>query len=90
MGESSQTAEIKIFTSPYCGACRTAKAYLSSKGIKFQELDVSTNQEMAAALFQITNQNSIPVILFGETGKFVVGFNRGLIDKYLEDSRSND
>ncbi len=46
------TKKIEIYTSPFCPYCHRAKSLLSSKGIDFEEIDVTTipgkRQEMAA------------------------------------------
>ena len=84
MSDSKQSSQIKVFSSSNCGYCQMVKAYFRSKGVEFQELDVSDDQ-VANEAFELTNQRVVPVILFEKTNNVVIGFNRNLIDKYLEE-----
>jgi glutaredoxin 3 len=36
---------IVLYTTPYCGFCQAAKRLLASKGLEFEEIDVSADNE---------------------------------------------
>ena len=38
-----QTSKVEIYTTRYCGYCRSAKALLDRKGIPYTEIDVSSD-----------------------------------------------
>jgi len=60
----SSKGRVKMLTTAWCGYCRQARAYLSGKGIPFEDLDVEKSaqgkQEYAAL-----KGRGVPVILVG-------------------------
>ncbi len=74
-------ANVTIYSTPTCVYCRMAKEYLTSKNIPFTNVDVSADQEAAAALFKKTGQYAVPVIEVD--GKLIVGFDKRKLDEYL-------
>tara|TARA_S200000501_G_scaffold134292_1_gene127102 strand:- start:1001 stop:1285 length:285 start_codon:yes stop_codon:yes gene_type:complete len=38
---TTKIADVEIYTAPRCGFCSQAKALLQSKGIEFEEIDIS-------------------------------------------------
>ncbi|MCK4723109.1 MAG: NrdH-redoxin [Dehalococcoidia bacterium] len=70
-----------VFTAPTCGFCRTVKAYLRQRSIRFKEVDVSRDAAAARDIVRRTGRQGVPVIHNGN--KFVVGFDRPKIDKLL-------
>ena len=57
------------------------KEYLRSKGIEFEEVDVSTNEEAAMEMIQKSGQMGVPVIEID--GQIVIGFDKERIDELL-------
>ena len=76
---------VAIFTSPTCGYCHQAKAYLSERGLRFIEYDVSRDNKAAQEMLRISGQMGVPVILVD--GEVIVGFNRPRLEQLLSDSR---
>jgi len=54
---------------------------LRSKGIEFEEVDVSTNEEAAMEMIQKSGQMGVPVIEID--GQIVIGFDKERIDELL-------
>jgi glutaredoxin 3 len=58
---------IVIYTTPYCGYCRAAKALLERKGVNYAEIDVSGDfakrEEMAARAF---GRRTVPQIFVAD------------------------
>lgn len=75
--------KVTVFTSEGCGFCKMVKAYLDSKQIPFNEIDVGKDPEAAAQLVQRTGQAGVPVTVFYDTD-MVVGFDRGQIDSFIK------
>ncbi len=73
--------KVTIFTTPACGYCRTAKAYLSQKKIRYTEIDVSRDQRAAADMVRRSGQSGVPVILIDN--KPVAGFDKSRINRLL-------
>lgn len=57
---------IKIYTKDYCPYCHRAKAFLSSKGWSFEEIDLQNDAAKAEALFTKTGFRTVPQIFFGD------------------------
>lgn len=61
-------AKVEIYTSPFCGYCRAAKRLLKSKGVQFQETDVSRNAAEKATMIQRANGGrTVPQIFIDGT-----------------------
>ncbi len=63
----------KIYTTTTCPYCKASKALLASKGIKFEEIDLTQNPEERARLMEKFNWRTVPLIL--KDDEFVGGFN---------------
>ncbi len=72
---------VTVYTSPTCGYCHQAKAYLSGKGVPYKEKDVSVDRAAADEMMRLTGQMGVPVIVVD--GQAVVGFNRVRLDQLL-------
>ena len=73
--------EVKVYSTPTCPYCKIAKEYLSSKGVTFQNIDVSADQAAGEEMIKISGQMAVPVIVVG--GEVIVGFDKGAINKAL-------
>jgi glutaredoxin 3 len=59
---------IEIYTTSYCGYCRSAKALLTRKGLTFSEIDVTGDQEGRSQMVQRANgRMTVPQIFIGAT-----------------------
>jgi glutaredoxin 3 len=58
---------VKIYTTTYCGYCVRAKDLLTRKGVKYEELDVTSNDEMRSKLVEMSGQRTVPQIWIGDT-----------------------
>lgn len=59
---------VEIYTTPLCGYCHAAKRLLTQKGVAYQEIDVSRDPEMRAAMTRRSNGGrTVPQIFIGET-----------------------
>lgn len=74
-------AKIKVYSTPTCPWCVKLKEWLKEKGIKFEEIDVSVNQEAAQEMIKKSGQMSVPQIEIN--GKMIVGFDKEKIEKAL-------
>lgn len=73
-------SHIKIYTTTYCGFCKRAKELLQSKGIPFEEFDVTENDELRTWLVATTGLKTVPQIFIDE--KPIGGFdNLSKMDK---------
>jgi len=59
-----------------------AKEYLSSKGIAYQDLDVSSNEQAREEMVKVSGQMGVPVIIID--GKPITGFDKASIDSLIK------
>jgi len=77
------TKKVVIYTVTGCPKCHTAKEYLRSKNIDFQEFDVRKNREKASEMIEKSGQRSVPVIDI--EGTLIIGFKQEEIEKALKE-----
>lgn len=59
---------VEIYTTPYCGYCAMAKRLLDRKGVAYNEIDVSADPELRAAMMQRAHgRRTVPQIFIGTT-----------------------
>ncbi len=73
---------IKIFSSDSCGYCTKLKAYLDSRKIRYDVIDVDESRENYDKLVEVSGQTGIPVSVF-DSGDVVIGFDKPRIDSIL-------
>ncbi len=71
---AKKAPEVLVYSSPDCPYCTLAKDYLSKKGVKFTDYDVSKDKERAKEMVMKSQQTAIPVLQIN--GRIVVGFDR--------------
>jgi len=59
-------AEVIIYTTRICPYCVRAKQLFQRKGISYQEIDVSTDQELRLTLVARTKQRTVPQIFIND------------------------
>ncbi len=62
---------IKIYTTPTCAYCHALMDWLDSKGVEYEEIDASDNEDIQV----------VPVTEIG--GEKIVGFDRPAIKRAL-------
>lgn len=65
------TSGHKIFTTPWCPYCIRAKQLLDKKGVSYENIDVSYDQETRAELLKLTGSRTVPQIFLN--GKSIGG-----------------
>ena len=53
-------AEIKVYTSNFCGYCTAAKQLLTSRGYQFEEINVQGDQDLMLEVMQKSGQRTMP------------------------------
>ncbi len=72
---------VKVYSTTSCPWCTVAKNYLSSKNVKFEEVDVNRNREAAMEMVRKSGQRGVPVLDIN--GDIIVGFDQNAIDNAL-------
>jgi glutaredoxin-like YruB-family protein len=73
--------KVKIYSTPTCFYCQKAKEFFTKKGIKYEEINVSSNMEAREEMVRKSHQLGVPVIEIGN--EIIVGFDRIAIEQVL-------
>jgi glutaredoxin 3 len=87
-------AQIKMYTRRWCGYCTAAERLLDTKGVQYENIDVTGDQEKRSWLVEQTGgRTTVPQIFIN--GKSIGGYDelnalnrRGELDKMLWDDAS--
>ncbi len=82
-------ADVKMYTRRWCGYCTAAERLLDAKGVEFENIDVTGNQEKRRWLVEVTaGRTTVPQIFIN--GESIGGYDelkalerRGDLDKLL-------
>ncbi len=85
-------AKVELYTTTYCAYCARAKSLLKSKGVAFDEIDVTDDDELRAKMIEMSGgRRTVPEIFIN--GKIVGGFEEltalndsGKLDSLLAES----
>ncbi len=78
--------DVIVYTTPVCPYCRMVKEFLRNKGIGFEEIDVSNNQDLQQEVKNTSGQTGVPVtVVKKENGseEVIVGFDQEKLDAAL-------
>lgn len=78
--------KVIIYSTKICGYCKAEKTYFDAKGIKYEEIDVGSDQERAREMIEKSGQMGVPVTIIGEgeEEELIVGFDKDRINKLLK------
>jgi glutaredoxin 3 len=63
---SDDNGRVTVYTTEPCGFCRQAKALLQSRGVEYEEINLSRSPEGREALVAKTGQMTFPQVLVGD------------------------
>jgi glutaredoxin 3 len=83
----ASSAQVVLYTAPWCGFCKKAAAHLRSRGVAFEERDIDSDRSAAVELSRKLRQaglsgGGIPVLDIA--GTIVIGFQKDKIDRLLD------
>ncbi len=76
--------KLKVYTTTWCPDCSSAKRFLKSEKIEFEEINIETDAE-AVKLVQSANEGKNRVPTFEKNGKFlgISPFNKAKLVGFL-------
>jgi len=66
-------ARVVMYTTQYCPYCVRAKALLRHKGVAFEEMDVSSDDELRQKMVEASGRRTVPQIFIDD--KPIGGFD---------------
>jgi glutaredoxin len=75
---------VRMFTAAWCGACKSARAWLKRNRIPFTELDVEADPKARQDQLALNPRGSLPTLDIG--GRVVVGFSPDAIQRALREA----
>ncbi|MFA5116477.1 MAG: glutaredoxin domain-containing protein [Candidatus Omnitrophota bacterium] len=73
--------KVKIYSTPTCPYCIRAKQFLKDSSVDFEDIDVSSDSNMADEMVKKSGQMGVPVLDI--EGRIIVGFDRDKIKNAL-------
>jgi len=73
--------EIRIYTTPTCPYCRTAKKFLDEHGIKYREFNIVEDKAAREEMKSKCKSLAVPTICFGS--EVIIGFNEAELRQKL-------
>ncbi len=73
--------KVRIYTTPTCPYCAMVKDFFKQNKIKYEEIDVSENEEAAHEMIEKSGQMGVPVIEIDS--EIIVGFDKEAIKRAL-------
>ncbi len=68
------TQDVVVYSSPTCASCKSAKDFLTAKGVRFTEKDITQDKNAQELETRTGDNGTVPVIVVGKS--VVVGFDR--------------
>lgn len=73
--------EVTIYSTPTCHFCKSAKEFLTEKGVAFTDHNVAEDAEKRQEMLDKTGQMGVPVITVGD--EIMVGFDQNKLSELL-------
>ena len=80
-GEAKPQKRVTVYSTPTCSWCTTLKTHLKKNGIRFQDIDVSRDQNAAQEMQRKSGQMGVPQTDID--GQVIVGFDKTRINTLL-------
>jgi glutaredoxin 3 len=59
-------AQVTIYTTDWCGYCRSAKRFLAERGVEVTEIDLTGDDEGRQKLVERSGRTTVPQIWIGD------------------------
>jgi glutaredoxin len=80
--QPTPTGDVVMYCTPWCPACRTARAYLQAHDIAYVEIDITRDRAAAQRVREWANGNETTPT-FDIRGTIIVNFDRAKLDEVL-------
>jgi len=76
-----QQIKVTVYGAEWCPPCHTVKAYLKSRNVAYEYVNIDEQREKGQEISQKTGWSAIPIINIGD--EYILGFDRQKIDGAL-------
>ena len=79
--------QVTVYSTSSCPWCHKAKEYLTKKKIKFEDINITENEEARNTMIDKSGQMGVPVIIITKNGKElepIVGFDEEALEEAFE------
>lgn len=73
--------KVTVYSTPSCPWCHAVKQFLSDHKVKFDDINVATDQKKAMEMIEKSGQMGVPVVEVGK--EIIIGFDEARIRKAL-------
>ncbi len=80
-GEEQVQKRVTVYSSPSCSWCGTLKKHLDVHGIRYQEINIASNQVAAEEMVKKSGKQGVPQTDIN--GQMVVGFDKAKLNSLL-------
>lgn len=74
--------KVTVYTTAICPYCFTLKKFLDSKGVKYEEVDASSDEKIQDFIIEKTGKMNVPVVVIDD--EYIEGFDRKKICELLD------
>ncbi|HLD33699.1 MAG TPA: glutaredoxin domain-containing protein [Candidatus Nanoarchaeia archaeon] len=78
---------VTVYSTQNCPWCHKAKDYLTKKKVKFEDINITENEQARNAMIEKSGQMGVPVIEVTKEGAapvIIVGFDEEALEEALE------
>ncbi len=75
---------VKVYTVTGCPWCEKVKAYLASKGVEFEALDIERDESARQACIKLTGMDGAVPVTTVDGENYVLDFDKPALDKLLK------
>lgn len=79
---SDSPVKVTVYGAEWCPPCHTAKAYLKSRKVDYEYVNVDENPDQGREIAMKTGWTAIPIINIGD--EYILGFDRAKLDGALQ------
>lgn len=72
---------VTFYSNPTCPYCETAREFLEDKGVSYEEIDVSRDEEAQQKMVKKTGRMAVPTMVIGD--EVITGFDLEKLNRML-------
>ncbi len=75
---------VRIYTTVTCAYCHATKEWFRENKVKYEEINVTTDEKKQEEMIKLSGQMGVPVIAVGDNKpQIIIGFNSDALKKAI-------